>query len=45
MLIIKCMNRLLRSLYGICKKYRLGSGFMAETVVFQYIIEAEKSQL
>lgn len=27
------------------KKYRLGSGFMAETVVFQYIIEAEKSSL
>lgn len=27
------------------KNNRLGSGFMAETVVFQYIIEAEKSQL
>lgn len=36
---------LIEELYEICKKYCLGSGFMAETVVFQYSIEAEKSQL
>ncbi|MBJ8111945.1 class I SAM-dependent methyltransferase [Bacillus cereus group sp. N6] len=41
----KMYEPLIEELYGICKKYRLGSGFMAETVVFQYIIEAEKLQL
>ncbi|OON66784.1 SAM-dependent methyltransferase, partial [Klebsiella pneumoniae] len=41
----KMYEPLIEELYGVCKKYRLGSGFMAETVVFQYIIEAEKSSL
>lgn len=33
---------LIEDLSEICKKYNIGSGFMAETVVFQYVIEAEK---
>ena len=41
----KMYEPLIEELYEVCKKYRLGSGFMAETVVFQYIIEAEKSQV
>lgn len=33
---------LIEDLSEICKKYNIGSGFIAETIVFQYVIEAEK---
>lgn len=33
---------IIEDLSEVCKKYNIGSGFMAETVVFQYIIKVEK---
>ncbi|WP_242142337.1 MULTISPECIES: bifunctional 2-polyprenyl-6-hydroxyphenol methylase/3-demethylubiquinol 3-O-methyltransferase UbiG [unclassified Bacillus cereus group] len=33
---------LIEDLQKICSKYRLGSGFLAEAVVYQYVILAEK---
>ncbi|MEK5300435.1 class I SAM-dependent methyltransferase [Bacillus sp. FSL R10-2201] len=41
----KTYQPLIGELHEVCQKYNLGSGFLAETVVFQYIIEAEKTDI
>ncbi|MFD0769530.1 class I SAM-dependent methyltransferase [Bacillus sp. CGMCC 1.60114] len=33
---------IIQDLYEVCKKYNIGSNFMAETIVYQYVIEAMK---